>query len=58
MKNNKLLTVKELAVRWSMSVNTLNQWRHERKGPAFIKLGGVRYPLDEVLKFEKEKIHK
>jgi len=52
------LTPKELAARWSMSVTTLAQWRKNivGKGPKFVKIGGVRYPMSEVEKYESEKM--
>jgi predicted site-specific integrase-resolvase len=49
------LTPKQLAARWSVSVHTLAAWRSAGKGPAFIKLGGVRYPLEAVELYEAGK---
>lgn len=50
-----LLTPQELSERWGMKPETLLVWRRESKGPAYIKIGSlVRYPLDEVEKYEKE----
>jgi len=50
-----LLTPKQLADRWNKKESTLATWRHKKIGPAFVKImGGVRYPLDAVVAFEKE----
>jgi hypothetical protein len=47
-----------LAARWSISARTLQRWRHENRGPAFLKLGGrVVYPLVDVEAYEKEHRH-
>jgi hypothetical protein len=51
------LTVKELIGRWrgQISATTLANWRSERKGPAFIKIGGrVLYPLADVIAYEAQ----
>ena len=58
----KLVTPKELADRWGMSVDTLKKWRCIKKGPPFIKIGGknksgrdtVRYEEDEIAKYERK----
>lgn len=51
----KFLSERELAVRWSSSVKTLQSWRLKGKGPKFTKLGrSVRYPVPEVERFEAE----
>jgi len=52
------LTATQLAERWSLSTGTLENWRGQNKGPAFIKLGeskGARilYRMSDVLSFEK-----
>lgn len=51
----KFLTPAQLALRWnhSVTVATLNNWRHQRKGPDFQKIGNrVLYPLDKVIAWE------
>jgi len=56
MPDKKFLTPEELASRWGhlVTVNTLNQWRYERKGPPYKKIvGKVVYPLEEIEKYEK-----
>ena len=59
-ENKKYLTPKELAERWSVSLHTLASWRKcsMGKGPKFVKIGGVLYPLDEVIKYEREQLNK
>ena len=47
------LTPKELAARLGLTVTTLNCWRSRGKGPAFAKLGGVRYRLSVVVAWEQ-----
>ena len=44
----------ELAERWKNSRRTLQRWRAEGAGPAYILIGGaVRYRLADVLAFEE-----
>jgi hypothetical protein len=54
MENN-FLTTEELSKRWGYSVNTLNQWRSDGKGPEYIKFKGVKYRLEAVEAYEKER---
>lgn len=48
------LTTEELAKRWGLTPATLRNWRTQKKGPAFVKLGGtsVRYALEVVEEWE------
>jgi hypothetical protein len=47
------LTQAELAERWQVSQRTLERWRVEDTGPAWLKLNGrIRYRLKDVLDFE------
>lgn len=55
MNKDKFLTVEELAERWGYSVNTLNMWRSQGKGVQAIKFNGVKYPLEAVEQYEREK---
>jgi hypothetical protein len=51
------LTTKELANRWGLATNTLEQWRGRGKGPKWIKFGkngAVRYGSDDADEYEKE----
>jgi hypothetical protein len=43
---------KEAAKTMGVAVQTLRNWRHLRKGPAYIKLGRiVRYRVEDLLDF-------
>jgi hypothetical protein len=49
----KMLLQSELAKRWHMSPRTLERFRYEKKGPAYLKLGGrVVYRLDDIEAYE------
>jgi predicted DNA-binding transcriptional regulator AlpA len=44
-----------VAKRWAMSARTLQRWRQEDKGPAYLKLGGrVVYRLVDIETWERE----
>jgi hypothetical protein len=48
-----MLRERELAVRWSMSQRTLQRWRSEGFGPAYILIGGaIRYSMKDILDYE------
>lgn len=48
-----LLTQRELAERWKVSGRTLERWRADVFGPAWLLIGGsIRYRLEDVLAFE------
>lgn len=48
-----LLTPEQLADRWHMTVGGLSNWRGQRRGPKYMKIGGkIHYPLTQVLIFE------
>jgi hypothetical protein len=54
------LTPVELAKRWKMSVNTLNNWRVQKTGPVFLKVGNglrgkVLYRLDDIELYERDR---
>lgn len=56
-----LLTPNELAAKWRISVKTLANWRTQKKGPKYIKLGGARnqrvfYRFNDVFDFEQESL--
>ncbi|MEX2519631.1 MAG: helix-turn-helix domain-containing protein [Paracoccaceae bacterium] len=43
----------ELARRWRKSTRSLQRWRVDGTGPAFVRIGGsIRYRLDDVLAYE------
>jgi hypothetical protein len=51
-----VLRERDLAERWKVSPRTLQRWRAERYGPAFIRIGGsIRYRMSEVLAFEERR---
>ena len=48
----------ELAQRWRLSRRTLQRWRRDGSGPAFLRLGRrVAYRLSDVERFETEQLH-
>lgn len=48
-----LITERDLAERWRKSVRTLQRWRAEGYGPAYIHIGGtVCYRVGDVLAYE------
>lgn len=54
-----LITTQALAERWGLSVGTLENWRAQKKGPPFVKIGGgsrgsVRYKLADIEEYEKK----
>ena len=56
-----LLTIEQLAERWSCSDKKLAHQRVKGDGPEFLKLGDarnspVRYPLEAVEHFETERL--
>ena len=43
----------ELAKRWGVSPKTLQRWRTENRGPAYLKLSKrVTYPIEDIIAFE------
>jgi len=43
-----------LAARWGKSVRTLQRWRAEGYGPAYLRIGGtIHYRMADVLAFEQ-----
>jgi transposase-like protein len=60
---DKLITTQELAARWSMHPNTLANWRHQKRGPKYVKIGRMRkspvyYRLKDILEYENKSIVK
>jgi hypothetical protein len=54
---NKYLTEKQLSDRWggSPTPGTLRNWRHQGKGPRYVKIGQKpKYLLSDVLKYERK----
>ena len=49
----------ELAERWQVSERTLDRWRADGKGPAWLKLNGrVLYRMEDVLEFERARLRR
>lgn len=47
------LRERDLAHRWQKSVRSLQRWRLEGAGPAFVRIGGsVRYRMSDVCTYE------
>jgi hypothetical protein len=54
MQTEPAFTETELARRWNVSIKTLQRWRSEERGPAYIKLSkAVRYPVSEIVAYEQ-----
>lgn len=48
-----LVRERALAERWQKSIRTLQRWRAEGYGPAYIHIGGtIHYRMEDVLAFE------
>ncbi len=57
--NEQLLSVKQLAERWSLTPHTLMAWRKKNKGPPFMRIGQkIFYKLADVELFEDNNISK
>ena len=53
-----LITPAQLALRWGLNINTLNQWRAAGTGPAYLRLGDgerprIRYRMSDILAYER-----
>ena len=54
MQTEPAFTETELALRWNVSIKTLQRWRSEERGPPYIKLSkAIRYPVDEIVTYEQ-----
>ena len=52
------LTEQETAARLGLKVATLRAWRHQKKGPAFVRLGrAIRYLARDVDAFVQANRH-
>ena len=57
MDRVKSLTGKLLGRRWGLSYRTLERWRVQKAGPAYLKIGGrVVYRLEDVAAFEAARL--
>ncbi len=53
MDRTEYLSEKELARRWGLSHRTLERWRHDAEGPAYLRLGGrIVYRVDDIEAYE------
>ena len=53
MEQREHLSAKLLARRWGLSHRTLERWRHDGGGPAYLKIGGrVVYRLADIEAYE------
>lgn len=53
------LNAVELAARWkgAVTTGTLANWRSQRRGPPFVKVGSkVLYPLDKLEAWERQQL--
>ncbi len=51
------LTPQQLATRWHISEKTLERWRNQGTGPAFLKVvGRVLYPIQHIEAIEAKRI--
>ena len=51
------LTPEELAGRWRMSPRSLERWRADRRGPAWLRLEGrALYRMTDVLAYERSRL--
>ena len=50
-----LIRERDLAKRWSVSTRTLQRWRVEGFGPAWLWIGGsIRYRMSDILAYEAQ----
>ena len=57
MENDMHLTPRQLANRWQVSEKTLERWRNQGTGPAFLKVvGRVLYPVQHIEALEAKRI--
>lgn len=53
MERTDCLSEKLLARRWGLSHRTLERWRHDEIGPAYLKIGGrIVYRLSDIEAYE------
>ena len=55
MERTECLSEKLLARRWGLSHRTLERWRHDEAGPAYLKIGGrIVYRLSDIEAYEAD----
>ena len=53
MELSECFSEKLLARRWGLSHRTLERWRHDEIGPAYLKIGGrIVYRLSDIEAYE------
>ena len=53
MERTENLSEKLLARRWGLSHRTLERWRHDEHGPAYLKVGGrILYRIADIEAYE------
>jgi predicted DNA-binding transcriptional regulator AlpA len=55
---SEYLTIDDLAERYGISKKTVYDWRYRGVGPASVKLGGIRFHVDDVKRWEEEQAAK
>lgn len=59
MPATETLTTEQLAERWGISPQTLENWRSAKRGPDYVKMGGVIvYRIEDVRRYERDNIVK
>jgi excisionase family DNA binding protein len=54
--NGTYLTPEEVAKRLQVSEGTLANWRSKRRGPPYMKRGGILYPAEKLDAWEESKL--
>jgi hypothetical protein len=59
MTKESYLSEQSLANRWGFTQRTLQRWRSQNKGPAYINMcGHIRYRKEDIEAFEKDNLSK
>ncbi len=55
----QLLSPKQVAERWGVSVETVHGWRYQGIGPTFMNIGTrIRYRMQDLIEFERREAEK
>lgn len=59
IEKENLLTTAQLADRWGLHPQTLSNWRAEKRGPKYIKIGDLKrspvyYRMQDILEYEEQ----
>lgn len=52
--DDRLLSQKELAERWGVTLRTLRNWNLAGKGPKRLDIARISYRLSDVIRYEEE----